>query len=392
MMPIDTQTHFVAHIASRLERTYVTFLRCWPGLLLSGVLAAAGMALGGLSGWQHYGLSALTLAMSLGMVVGNTVYPQVAPSCGAGVQFAKQNLLRLGIVLYGFRLTLQDIGRVGMAGALIDMLVLCSSFGLAYLLGTRWLKLDRQTTVLIGAGSSICGAAAVLATEPVLRARADQVSVAVATVVVFGTLSTFLYPVLFQLNQHWHVMAGGGNSFGIYIGSTVHEVAQVVAAAHSIGTQAQDTAVITKMVRVMMLAPFLVMLSAWLARNQARGHPGQHQAGGLGEKSAITIPWFAFAFVAVVAFNSLHWLPQSTLEVLTTIDTLALTMAMAALGLATQVSAVRQAGIKPLLLALMLFGWLVVGGALINRCVTGGLEVWATAGKSAAKQEVTSFE
>nr|WP_319566673.1 YeiH family protein [uncultured Rhodoferax sp.] len=351
------------------ERARGALWRSLPGLVLSAVLAAGGMVLGSLRWLQHFGLSALTLAILLGMVLGNTVYPRVAVTCGAGVQVSKQNLLRLGIVLYGFRLTLQDIGRVGMAGVLIDTLVLCSSFGLAYLLGTRWLKLDPKTTMLIGAGSSICGAAAVMATEPVLRARAEQVSVAVATVVVFGTLSIFLYPVLFELNQHWHVLADGGNGFGMYIGSTVHEVAQVVAAAQMVGAQAQDTAVITKMVRVMMLAPFLLMLSAWVARNRAKRHPDQHHTVGTAEKSTITLPWFALAFVAVVAFNSLHWLPTSVIEVMTTIDTMALAMAMAALGLATQVSAVRQAGIKPLLLAWILFGWLVVGGALINRCV-----------------------
>ncbi len=359
-------THFNAlstlatGVGTWIQHTLALLWRCLPGLLLSAGLAAGGMALGELGWLQHYGLSALTLAILLGMLLGNTLYPRLAASCGAGVSVSKQNLLRLGIVLYGFRLTLQDIGRVGLAGVLVDMLVLCSSFGLAYLLGTRWLKLDAKTTMLIGAGSSICGAAAVMATEPVLRARAEQVSVAVATVVVFGTLSIFLYPVLFELNQHWHVVAGGGNSFGMYIGSTVHEVAQVVAAAHAVGAQAQDTAVITKMVRVMMLAPFLLLLSAWVARGRAKLPAG---------KSAITLPWFAFAFVAVVALNSLHGLPASALALLSTIDTMVLAMAMAALGLATHVSAVRQAGFKPLLLALVLFVWLVVGGALINRCV-----------------------
>lgn len=351
------------------ERTRGALWRWLPGLLLSGVLAGGGMTLGSIGWFQHYGLSALTLAIMLGMVVGNTLYQHVAPWCGAGVNVSKQNLLRLGIVLYGFRLTLQDIGRVGMTGVLIDALVLCSCFGLAYLLGTRWLKLDPKTTMLIGAGSSICGAAAVMATEPVLHARAEQVSVAVATVVVFGTLSIFLYPVLFELNQHWHVMASDSNSFGIYIGSTVHEVAQVVAAAQSVGAQAPDTAVITKMVRVMMLAPFLLIMSACLARDQANGHQGNAHAVLPKKKSKITLPWFAFAFVAVVAFNSLHWLPKPAIEAVTAVDTILLAMAMAALGLATHVSAIRKAGIKPLLLALMLFGWLVVGGALINRWV-----------------------
>jgi len=349
----------------------VVLRRYLPGLLLSGALAGAGMALGDLDWLQNHGLSALSLAILLGMLLGNTVYGRVAEQCGPGVNVSKQRLLRLGIVLYGLRLTLQDIGHVGLAGVVIDVLVLGSTFTLSYLVGTRWLKLDPKAVMLIGAGSSICGAAAVLATEPVLRARAEHVSVAVATVVVFGTLAIFLYPLLFQLNQHWPVIGGGSNGFGLYVGSTIHEVAQVVAAARSVGSAAADTAVITKMVRVMMLAPFLILLSGWLVRGRthAPAHPsGPHKNFGK-STSSITIPWFAFAFMAVVVFNSFQWLPRPVVALATDVDTGLLAMAMAALGLSTQVSAIRHAGLKPLLLAGVLFVWLVVGGALINRWV-----------------------
>ena len=222
--------------------------------------------------------------------------------------------------------------------------------------------MDRKTAMLIGAGSSICGAAAVMAAEPVVKARAEQVTVAVATVVVFGTVAIFLYPMLFELNQKRQLIPGGADGFGIYVGSTIHEVAQVVAAARSVGTHAADTAVIAKMVRVMMLAPFLIMLSAWLARDEA----GSQAAVAKGK---LAVPWFAFAFVGVVLFNSLQLLPKSLVAVTTEIDTVLLAMAMGALGLTTQIASIRKAGFKPLLLGLILFAWLVVGGALINRWV-----------------------
>ena len=341
-----------------------------PGLALSGALAATGIALGHIGWLQDHGFSALTLAIVLGMLVGNTVYPLVprlAAASGAGVKVSKQNLLRLGIVLYGLRLTVQDIGHVGIAGVAIDALVLGSTFALACFIGTRWLGLDRKTAMLIGAGSSICGAAAVMAAEPVVKARAEQVTVAVATVVVFGTLTIFLYPALFELNQHWALIPGGANGFGIYAGSTIHEVAQVVAAARSVGPDAANSAVIAKMVRVMMLAPFLVMLSAWLARDDKRH---AHTSAATGQAPGkLAVPWFAFGFVAVVLFNSLQWLPASVVAVITEIDTALLAMAMATLGLSTHIGAIRKAGAKPLLLALILFGWLIVGGALINRWV-----------------------
>ncbi|WP_230537536.1 YeiH family protein [Janthinobacterium sp. FW305-129] len=338
--------------------------RLLPGLLLSGVIAWGAIALGKLEWMQSHGMSALTLAIMLGIVLGNSVYGSLAPTCGAGVAFSKQTLLRLGIILYGFRLTFQDIGQVGLAGIAIDALVLASTFGLAMFLGTKVFKLERNSAILIGAGSSICGAAAVMATEPVVKGRSEDVTVAVSTVVVFGTIAIFLYPALYQLNLGWQVLGATPTAFGVYIGSTVHEVAQVVAAGKSIGQEAANAAVIAKMVRVMMLAPFLVILSAVLARGKAQGGNGGHD-----KAAKLAIPWFAFIFIAVVAFNSLGWLSAPVVAAITDIDTALLAMAMAALGLTTHMSAIRRAGIKPLLLAGLLFCWLIAGGAAINHVV-----------------------
>ena len=346
-----------------------------PGLLLCALLAAAATAMAQLAWFQSHGLSALTLAILLGIGIGNTVFPRIAAPCAAGVGFSKQQLLRLGIILYGFRLSFQDIGQVGIAGVAIDALVLCSTFGLALLLGRRLFRLERDTAVLIGAGSSICGAAAVLATEPVLNARADQVTVAVSTVVVFGTLSIFLYPLLYTWNLGWHVLGTSAFDFGMYAGSTIHEVAQVVAAAGALSQDAADTAVIAKMVRVMMLAPFLIGLSLYLNQRKAAAHGALAVRGGAAAGGArrITIPWFAFGFVAVCAFNSLSIVPPAVAAGAVRFDTALLTMAMAALGLSTQLSAIPRAGVKSLLLAGLLFAWLVAGGAVINRVVMGAL-------------------
>lgn len=353
-MTTPTLSTAVPHGASR------PVLQHLPGLLLCLLLGTAAIALGKLAWLSTHGFSALTVAIVLGMVVGNAVYRRLAASAATGVTFSKQMLLRAGIVLYGLRLTLQDIGHVGAAGLLIDALVLCSTFGLGWLVGTRVFKLDRTTAMLVGAGSAICGAAAVLATEPVLKAHAEKVAVAISTVVVFGTFAIFIYPALYALNLHWGVIAPGADAFGIYAGSTIHEVAQVVAAGRNIGTQTADIAVIAKMVRVMLLAPFLIALSAWLARD-ARD--------SLGAKPALSIPWFAFIFIAVVIAHSCIDLPAVWVAQANDVDTLLLAMAMAALGLTTHVSAIRQAGLKPLLLGALLFAWLIVGGAFINRTV-----------------------
>lgn len=326
-----------------------------PGLALSAVVTGVALWGGSIPAVAGAGFSALTLAILIGMVVGNTVYPHIWKSCDGGIIFAKQHLLRLGIILYGFRLTFSQIADVGVSGIAIDVLTLSSTFLLACFIGQKIFGLDKQTSWLIGAGSSICGAA-VLATEPVVKAEASKVTVAVATVVIFGTLAIFLYPAMYPLVAHWF----SPETYGIYIGSTMHEVAQVVAAGHAINPEAENAAVIAKMLRVMMLAPFLIFLAARVK---------QLAPAGGSEKSKITIPWFAILFIVVAVFNSFHLLPKAMVDMLVTLDTVLLAMAMAALGVTTHVSALKKAGAKPLLMALVLFIWLIVGGGAINLAV-----------------------
>ena len=152
--------------------------------------------------WSHgriIGLSSLTLAILIGMILGNTVYSSFAEQLHVGVTFAKGQILRLAIMFYGFKLTLTQVSSVGLSAVMSDALVLTSTFLITYWLGTKWLKVDKQTTLLIGAGASICGAAAVIAAEPVIKAEAHKVTIAVATVVVFGTIAMLLYPFLYHL-------------------------------------------------------------------------------------------------------------------------------------------------------------------------------------------------
>jgi uncharacterized integral membrane protein (TIGR00698 family) len=327
-----------------------------PGIFLAGLLAAAAMLISQTRWAQSLGLSALTVSVVLGILSGNTFFAAVASRAASGVDFSRSTLLRAGIVLYGLRITFQQLTAVGLSGVVIDVLMLSATVALAVLLGTRVLKLDRQSALLIGAGSAICGAAAVVATEPVLRAPDQKVSIAVATVVVFGTLGMFLYPLAYPwlaMNEH---------AYGVYVGSTVHEVAHVVAAGRAVSAAAASAAVVEKMLRVMLLAPFLMVLSA--TQRQAPGASGVARRPG-----RITIPWFAVGFIAVSGVNSLQLLPAAWTAALTQLDTALLAMAMAALGLRTHVGAIRQAGARPLALAAALFLFLTVGGYAVNRGV-----------------------
>lgn len=332
--------------------------RLFPGLALAAALALLA-AFGSRSAWaQAWGLSTLTLAIVLGMLMGNTVYAQLESRAGAGIEFSRAKLLRVGVVLFGLRITFQQIAEVGIAGVAIGVTVVLLTFLLAVQLGTRVFGLDRTTAVLIGAGASICGAAAVMATQSVVRARPEVVSVAVATVVVFGTLSMFAYPLLYPY------LGFDERAYGVFVGSTVHEVAQVVAAGQSVGDEAAATAVIEKMLRVMLLAPFLLALGVGMS---TKSNPSGAR------RAPVVIPWFAVLFIAMAAVNSLQWLPPSLVQTLIAIDTFLLAMAMAALGVRTHFRSIREAGSGPLKLGAAVCAFLIVGGYVINLVVTEAL-------------------
>lgn len=320
-----------------------------PGLVVVAVMAALSMVAAKLIG---HSLSPLLVAIVLGMILGNTLYPRYAELCGNGVEFAKKRILRTAIVLYGFRLTFTQVAHLGWSVLLLDIVMVFATFMLALWLGRRFFGLDRDTSALIGAGSAICGAAAVLAVEPVLKSPAYKVSVAVATVVLFGTIGMLLYPLLYSLG----VLPFSADIFGVYIGASVHEVAQVVAAGGVVSPEVADTAVLTKMTRVMLLAPFLLFLSWIIAKSN----------GGMTEKARIQVPWFAVWFIVMIGVNSLHVLPEALVSALVWIDTLLLTMAMAALGLTTRFKEMATVGAAPFALALCLFVWLVIGGGALT--------------------------
>lgn len=329
--------------------------RLWQ-LIPPTLAAVLCMYLAALPALARNGVSPLTLAIVLGMALGNTVAAPYLLRIGEGIAFSKGRLLRLGIVLYGFKITWAQLSFAGWPALFADVSVVCGTFALALWLGRR-LDIDRDTAALVGAGSAICGAAAVLAAQPVLKAKEADVGVAVATVVVFGTLAMFVYPLLAALLLPSVADADACFGWGIYTGASVHEVAQVAAAGAAVNPQVADVAVITKMIRVLLLAPFLLALP-WLMRRFGGGTAAQ---GG-----ALALPWFALGFLGAVAANSLLPLPDTVRHALLTTDTFLLTAAMFALGLGTHWQSIRQAGVRPLLLAGMLALWLLLGGGTLS--------------------------
>ncbi|MFV0454427.1 MAG: YeiH family protein [Pseudomonas sp.] len=328
----------------------------WQGLILSAALSIVGHLLIQIPGIRELGISPLVATLLLGFAAGNLPgAASVATSAQAGLKFSTRWLLRGGIVLFGLSLTWQQIAMLGPRILLLDVLMVAMVMLIGYQIGTKVLGLDRETTLLTCAGSAICGAAAVLATEATIRARASSTAMAVATVVLFGSLAMFIYPLLYPLTGLDEQL------FGVYIGATVHEVAQVVAAGGAVGPNALDTAVIVKLVRVMLLVPFLLLVGRWWHSCDEDGSQAMR----------LTIPWFALGFLLMVVLNSLVRLPEVLHHNLILAGQIGMTMAMAALGYETRFDRLAALGIRPFILALCLFFLLTGFGLLAVQALLG---------------------
>jgi len=323
------------------------------GIIFVLILSLFSILIAEFSFFKNLGISPMIIGILLGMLYANTVKKYFSSKIQKGIIFCTKTILRIGIVLYGFRLTFQNLQEVGLLGVFVAFLLLGSTFLFGYIFGIKVLKLDREITILTSAGSAICGAAAVLATESVLKCEAYKSAIAVSSIVVFGTIAMFLYPFLYKIG----LFDLSGQNMGIYIGATLHEVAHVVGASTVLGESVSSNAVIVKMIRVMMLAPFLILLSFWILKTSV--------SKSTNSKSSITIPWFAVFFIVVVGFNSFDFLPSNIVEGINYLDNFALTMAMTALGMETSFSKFKNVGLKPLYLSLALFSWLIIGGYFI---------------------------
>ncbi len=308
-----------------------------PGLLLTAAIAGGGFGLRQLPGLGLF--SPMILSIVAGIVFHNVIgTPQRAK---AGVVFSLRRILRFAIILLGLQLTVQEVIEVGATGIAVIALTLASTFLFTTWLG-RLLGVDRKLTELIAAGTSICGASAVIATNTVTQAHDEDVAYAVACVTVFGSIAMFVYPLLpgvLHLDPH---------AFGLWSGASIHEIAQVVAAAFQDGKQAGEFGTIAKLSRVMMLAPTVIVLGLLAARRAARHGHAHSQARP-------PLPWFVLGFIALAIVNSFVIIPAEARNVIVPATTFLLSMALAAMGLETDVAKLRAKGIRPFLLGLSAF-------------------------------------
>lgn len=303
-----------------------TFRQNAPGLLLClGIaLLAQGLA-------PYLPLNALMLALLLGLLLGAFWQPPAV--LRPGVVFSMKKLLRLAIVLLGLRISLEQVQALGWSSLLIVFSGVALCFGFSLWLG-RWLKLSRSSTLLLASGVSICGASAVLAADAVVEAEESEVVYALAVITLLGTVFMLAYPLL-----QWLLLLSPAH-YSLWVGASVHEVAQVVAAGFAHGEQTGELATVVKLTRVLALVPVMLLLVVYQRRSAA---------AEVGFKQ-VPIPWFVLGFLALLLLGG--WLPESLKAPLNLLGQLTLVMAMAALGLETRPDKLRAAGLRPLYLGL----------------------------------------
>ncbi|MFP3715140.1 YeiH family protein [Puerhibacterium sp. TATVAM-FAB25] len=333
-----------------------------PGLLLCAAATVALLALAPLTP----AVSPLVLALVLGAAVGTAAGAAGRRSLAAGRRWAAfapgtavvaRRVLRIGIVLLGLRLSVPDVLALGWRGLVVMAGTLAVTFAGTLLLGRR-LGTTRDESLLVATGFAVCGAAAVSAMTGVLergrpretpheraerdRALRDAVAAALALVTAYGTLAIVALPPLARLLGLDDAQAG------LWIGASVQEVAQVVAAAGAVSTTALATATVAKLARVVLLAPLVAGVGTVLGRRDARA--AGPRDGDAGARRPAPVPLFVAGFLAAVAVRSLGVLPEPVLAAADTVTTVLFVAAMFALGLGVDVPRLLRTGRRTLLL------------------------------------------
>ncbi|RDU61599.1 YeiH family protein [Helicobacter sp. MIT 14-3879] len=329
------------------------------GIFFALCVALISIFIGRLNFVAQLHISPLIIGICLGILL-SFVYRKAvftASKLETGISFSAKKILRLGIILYGFNVSLSDISNVGIIGIMLSLGIVVVILCLGVFVGVKFLRLDKELAILVSMGSAICGAAAILAMESALQSAPHKGIIAVGTVVVFGLIGMFLYPILYQFG----FIPLNDMEEGLYIGATLHEVANVVGAGDAISQECASYALITKMIRVMLLAPVLLIIPWCLERFSQ----GDKQTRQIASRKKFYIPWFALWFLLVIFSHSFIELPETLIECAKFLSVLCLTMAMCALGLQIDFEKFIAFGGEAFKLAFILFLTLSVGGFLV---------------------------
>ena len=317
-------------VSSVTATVLVPFAMKWmqklPGLVLVAAMATIATLTQRLTGIAA--LSPLIVALIIGICY-RKIFGK-ARALEAGVAFALRPVLRFAIILLGLQITLMEVALLGWQGVITVALTLVATFLFTKAVA-RLLGVERRLAELIAAGTSVCGASAIVACNTVTRGSDEDVAYAMACVTLFGTVAMLAFPVLsgsMQLSAH---------AYGIWAGISINEVGQVVGATFVVGEEAGHMGAVAKLTRVMLLAPLILTLG--FLRNR-------------GDGASVRVPtlWFVFGFIAMMVFNTIFSLPGSLHDFLVLTTAFLLTAALAAMGLETDLKKLCEKGIGPLAL------------------------------------------
>ena len=302
----------------------------WPGLAVTAVVAVAATFLS-----LHYHASVMLFALLLGMALH---FLAEEGRCLPGIQLASSLVLRTGVALLGLRITFAQVQALGWGTVALVVATVAATI-LAGVALARALRLGSAFGTLTGGAVAICGASAALAIASILpkhkHAERDA-SFTVIGVTALSTLAMILYPIIAGALGMDHRAAG------IFLGGTIHDVAQVVGAGYSVSTETGDAATIVKLLRVAMLLPACLVIGLAL-----------HVRGSAAAHAAPVLPWFAVAFAVLVVVNSLGWIPAMVVDAGSTVSRACLVMAIAAIGMKTSLKSLVDMGLKPVLLVVL---------------------------------------
>lgn len=306
-----------------------------PGLSL----VVSGTVLAVIVSEPFAGISKLTAAVAIGAVMGNVGLAR--PSSAPGLKFAAKRLLRVGIVFLGLRLSLGDVSALGPKGLGVVVTTVAVTF-----FGTQWLGrrlgLSRDLSLLVATGYSICGASAIAAVEGATDAEEEEVAAAIGLVTLFGSLAIIVLPLLRS------PLGLTDDGFGAWAGASVHDVAQVVATASTIGPEVIAVAIVVKLTRVVLLAPLVTGVNL---------HRRREQRTSEGKRPPL-LPLFVALFLGAVALRSSGWLSDDLISLGKDVEGWLLTAALVGLGAGVRIDRLRRLGPQPLVLGAV--AWVVV--------------------------------
>lgn len=302
-----------------------------PGLAVCFGIAIIALLLRNLTGIAALNavVVALVLGVGLGVLIGRRA------SLNPGIGYAVRPVLRAAIVLLGLQLTLGMLWALGPAALVLAVVVVAATLPFTVWLG-RVMGVDRGLAILIGTGTAICGASAIVAANQVVRGRDEDVTYSLAVITLCGTVALVAFPYLAEL------MGLSARVYGLWAGAAIHEVVQAVGAAAAGGEEASQSGTVMKLARVFLLAPAVLVLGWWVARSAA--------AAADATRVKAPVPWFAFGFLALVVLGSTGLVPAFAVEASRFLVPLMLAASVAALGLQTDLRALHARGAAPLLL------------------------------------------